>query len=125
MKKSKLAYVSLFAACTTLGCQFHARSAEDYSQATKELIKTRKDQIKSCYDEVLKVDPEAGGVVTVNFKVQPKTGELTDIQVDEAGSTAPESLHPCIVDAMNGLALDPPDERTGVASFTYEFSPTG
>jgi hypothetical protein len=123
MKKIQLIVVALLAASTTLGCQFNARSAEDYATETKALLKSKKGEIKSCYDEVLKSDKKAAGVVAVNFTVQKKTGEITDVQVDNDATTAPAPLADCVVNAMAGLALDPPDARTGKASFTYDFAP--
>jgi hypothetical protein len=36
-------------------------------------------------------------------------------------TTAPEPLGQCVITAINGLTLDPPDERDGIASFVYEF----
>lgn len=122
MKKVQLYVVALLAASTTLACQFHARSAEDYANETKQLLETKQGEIKSCYDEVLKSDAKAKGIVSVNFTVQPKTGEITDVAVDKEASTAPDSLAQCVVNAMTGLTLDPPDQRAGKASFSYDFA---
>ena len=41
------------------GCEFHARSPEDYRSVTRALIETRTSQIQSCYDATLKTDKEA------------------------------------------------------------------
>lgn len=123
MKKIQLFAVAALAASTSLACQFHARSAEDYAQETKDLLKTKKGEMKTCYDEVLKADKEAAGVVAVDFVVQAKTGEITEVTVNSDKTTAPEPLTQCVVNAMTGLTLDPPDQRTGKASFAYEFTP--
>ena len=37
-------------------------------------------------------------------------------------STAPETLSSCIVNAISGLTLDPPDVNDGDATFMWEFS---
>ncbi len=123
MKQIQLFVVALLAASTTLGCQFHARSAEDYAQETKQLLKTKKGELKSCYDEVLKENPDAAGVVAVDFTVEAKTGNIKDLAVNQQATTAPDALAQCVVNATSGLTLDPPDQRTGKASFTYDFSP--
>ena len=123
MKKIQLFVVALLAASTTLACQFNARSAEDYEKETKALLKTKKGELKSCYDEVLKSDSKASGVVAVNFTVEAKTGAIKDVVVDKDATTAPEALGQCVVNAMAGLTLDPPDARTGKASYAYTFKP--
>lgn len=47
-------------------------------------------------------------------------GKVTNVS---AGSgTAPSALGACVVNAINGLTLDPPDARTGDATFDYAFS---
>jgi hypothetical protein len=119
--QTKIALIVL-AGSMALGCQFNARSAEDYQKETAQLLESRADQLKSCYDEILKTDSKAAGTVTVNFSVEPKTGSIVNPSVDAEKSTASEPLQQCVVTALEGLALDPPDAREGVASFTYEFT---
>lgn len=106
-------------------CQFHARSADKYRDATQELLMTRQSQIQACYDEALKQDKAAQGMVKVNFTVQKDTGNIVDAAVDPNGTTAPPALGDCVVNALTGLALQPPDARDGLASFTYEFKHQG
>lgn len=106
-------------------CQFHARSADKYRDATQELLLTRQSQIQTCYDDVLKQDKAAQGMVKINFTVQKETGNIVDAAVDPNGTTAPPALGDCVVNAINGLALQPPDQRDGLASFTYEFKQQG
>jgi hypothetical protein len=103
------------------GCSFHARDAESYRKATRELLETRSSNIKSCYDVELQKDPKAQGMVVVKFTVKKETGVITDAKVDEVASTAPGTLGQCVVRAIDGLALDPPDERDGDATFRWEF----
>ncbi len=113
------------ALAATTACQFHARSAEQYRDATQELLLSRQSQIQSCYDEALKQDKSAQGLVKVNFTVQKDTGSIVDAAVDPNGTTAPPALGECVVNALQGLALTPPDARDGLASFTYEFKQQG
>lgn len=103
------------------GCSFHARDADSYRKATRALLETRDDQIKGCYDAELQKDPKVGGVVVVGFTVAKETGAITNAKVIENETTAPASLGQCVVDSIKGLALDPPDERDGNASFQWEF----
>lgn len=103
------------------GCEFHARDADSYRKATRALLETRNSDIKSCYDAELKKDPKVGGVVVVKFTVQKETGTISKAKVVEKKTTAPASLGECVVKAIDGLALDPPDERDGKATFQWEF----
>jgi hypothetical protein len=97
------------------------RDAETYKQDTGALLETRSGAVKACYDEVLKTDSTAQGRVTVRFTVEKDTGNVVDVQVDPAGTTAPESVGQCVTTALGGLVLQPADEQDGMASFTYEF----
>lgn len=102
------------------GCSFHARSPEDYKKVTRALLETRADQMQDCYESVLKDTPDASGTVVVSFTVEPSSGEVTNAKVTK-DSTAPEPLAECVVRALDGLVLDPPDERQGDATFSWTF----
>ena len=117
-----LSTFALFAALAgSTGCSVMVRDAESYSKDTEALLETRSGAIKACYDETLKSDATAQGRVTVRFKVEKETGNIVDIQVDPAGTTAPETLTQCVTTALGGLVLAPPDEQDGIATFSYEF----
>ena len=108
----------------TSGCEFHARSADDYRKDTRALLEGRNGDIKGCYDAELKKDPKVGGKVVVKFTVKKETGEIEGVKVVEKKSDAPASLSQCVVNALTGLKLDPPDERDGNAQFQWEFQAT-
>jgi len=101
-------------------CQFIARNPDDYRDATRAVLETRSAQIKTCYDDVLKQDKAAAGTVVVHFTVMEETGAITGPEITPE-STAPAPLGQCIVNALDGLTLDPPDARQGDATFTWEF----
>ena len=115
-----LSLFALFTAAT--GCEFHARSAEDYRDVTQALLDTKAGDIKACYDAALKGQKDLQGRVTVQFTVEAETGKLKDVKVDPAGTTAPEVLSQCVTNSVNGLALTPPDKRDGIATWVYDFS---
>lgn len=123
MTFSKLSLFALVAA--TAGCEFHARSAEDYRDVTQALLDTKAQDIKTCYDTALKGQKDLQGRVTVQFTVEAETGRIKDVKVDPAGTTAPEVLSACVSNSISGLALTPPDKRDGIATFVYDFSATG
>lgn len=119
-----LSLITLFTLLAgSIGCsvQYVARDVDTYRQDTRDLLSTKNDAIKSCYDEQLKTDPKAGGSVVVNFTVQEETGQLINVKLDEEKSSASDTLNQCVLDAVDGLVLDPPDQREGVASFSWEF----
>jgi hypothetical protein len=116
--------LSLFALlASVVGCSFYARSPEDYRDATQALLDTKAGDIKACYDAALKGQKELQGRVTVQFKVEAETGQIKDVAVDPAGTTAPETLSSCVSNSLTGLALTPPDKREGVATWVYDFAP--
>jgi hypothetical protein len=98
-----------------------ARDPNMYAQDTQKVLESRNDTIKACYDQALKVDQKVAGTVTVKFTVKPDTGELVDAKVDAAGTTAPEALSQCVVTAIQGLKLVPPDDQEGLATFSWNF----
>ena len=103
------------------GCTCVARDAETYKADTRNLLETKNAQLKSCYDDALKADPALDGTVVVKFKVEKKTGKIIDTAVDSGRTKAPESLSKCIVEAVDGLTLDPVDQRDGMATFSWTF----
>ncbi len=122
MRTNTILSVLLLAASTVVpGCSCLARDAETYRADTRTVLETRNDAIKTCYDEALKADPALDGTVVVKFKVEKKTGKLLDIATDTARTQAPAALSDCIVKALDGLTLDPVDQRQGDATFSWTF----
>lgn len=104
-------------------CGGTARGLEAYREDTGKLLETRTAQLQSCYSDALKTDAKLSGTVTVQFVVAPKTGAITQPSVDQSKSTAPPVLGDCVVKAIDGLTLAPPDRQEGRATFVYEFKP--
>lgn len=113
-----LAAVSLF----SVGCTFYARSPQQYRDDTAKVLESKNAEINTCYDAVLKTTPAASGKVTVTFTVEEKTGKIIDTKAEPARTTAAQPLIDCVVNALNGLMLQPPDQRKGNATFEYDFS---
>ena len=111
-------------ACTALAAcsfEYHARSPEDYRAATRALLESKQSDFTNCYAGVINATPDAKGTVAVSFVLEEKTGKIiTPKSLPE--STAPEALQQCVVNGLNGLALQPPDQRKGVATMTFDFS---
>src|SRR5204862_358249 len=83
--------------------------------ATKAVLDARNDQLKTCYDGVLKSQPNAAGTVVARFTVSRETGKVSNARVDAAKSTAPETVRQCVADALQGLELKPADKLDGDA----------
>ena len=105
----------------SVGCSFIARDPDSYRADTRELMDTRSTDIKDCYDVALQTDESVGGTVTVNFTVEKKTGKILNPMLDEAKTDAPEELSSCVLSAIDGMQLDPPDQREGQATFSWNF----
>jgi hypothetical protein len=123
LKHAALGAAGLFTLGLALsGCSasYFARSPEDYRQATRTLLESKESSFKQCYEGVLSGTPDAAGTVAVSFVVEEKTGKIvTPSSLPE--STAPEPLRECVVKGLDGLALDPPDQRKGLATMTFDF----
>jgi hypothetical protein len=104
-------------------CTGTARGLEAYRDDTNQLLETRRAQLATCYDDALRTDATAAGTVTVQFVVEKTTGAISHAAVDPARSSAPAVLGQCVVHAIDGLVLAPPDRNEGRATFTYEFKP--
>jgi hypothetical protein len=121
MRKSPNHLALLALAVTAVGCSVAARDANMYAQDTQKVLESRNDAIKACYDQLLKTDKNVAGTVTVKFTVKTETGDLSDIRIDPAGTTAPEALSQCVVTSIQGLRLAPPDSQEGLATYSWNF----
>ncbi len=104
------------------GCSFAARSPEMYRDDTKAVLETKNNDIRACYDGVLKSTPGAAGKVTVKFNVETEAGKFTNIAVDTPNTTAPAAVAECVTKSITGLGVAPPDKREGEATFVWEFA---
>lgn len=104
-------------------CSGTARGLEAYRADTNTLLETRSAQLKTCYDDALKTNDKLAGTVAVEFVVEKKTGAIVRPAVDPGRTTAPAILGQCVVKAVDGLVLAPPDRNEGRATFVYEFKP--
>jgi hypothetical protein len=119
MQKTIMA-IALVAIGTATGCS-SGRTAGVYSDETRALLQTKTPTLTECYNARLKQAPQAHGLVTVHFTVQKETGAITNVTIDEK-STAGPNLRECVMGALQGLVLTPPDENDGEATFTWDFS---
>ena len=114
----------LIAATSALvaGCSFAARSPEMYRDDTKAVLETKNNDIRACYDGVLKATPGVGGKVTVKFEIETEQGKIVNVAVDKPNTTAPDPVAECVTKSINGLGFTPPDKRVGQATFVWDFA---
>ncbi len=120
MNTHKFIPALVLAVAASSACTFVARDTDTYRADTRTVLETRNAKIKECYDRALETNETVSGKTTVNFIVEKKTGTMMNVQLDES-STAPDDLNQCIVNSLEGLALDPADQREGQATFTWQF----
>jgi hypothetical protein len=126
MKTLLISAVTLFA----VGCNggFALRDPKMYAEETHKVLEPKNNEIRACYDGVLKGTPGVGGKVTVTFDVveagaEKDAGKIANVMVDKANTTAPEAVSDCVAKTINGAGpLAPADQKKGQASFVYEFS---
>ena len=104
------------------GCSFYARGPEDYRTAVRRVLERKQPEVEACYKHSYEQDATAQGRVRVSFEVAAKTGDVIKPSVVPADTTANEALQQCVLASLEGLRLDPPDQRTGAATFTWDFS---
>lgn len=107
-----------FALLAIVGCEFHARSPEQYRDDTQALIQANAPAIEQCYTAALQQDKALAGQVKVTFVVEPETGKIVNPQAD---ASAPPALGQCVTQVLGGLTLTPPDEREGQATWVFDF----
>jgi hypothetical protein len=121
MSLAKMTGVCLLVGAGLLGCGAHARTPDEYRDATASVLATRNDQVRACYDSAYKADPASQGSVTVQFKVAADTGKFEALQV--VGGTAPDAVKQCILKSFDGAVIAPADPKEGDATFEWQFVP--
>lgn len=101
------------------GCA--VRNPQTYREDTRRLLDGKRAILSACYDAELQTHPQVTGKVIVRFTVERDTGKLVNPHIDDLLSTPNRTLRGCVLDALQGLILTPPDERNGDATFTWEF----
>lgn len=124
-QRTLLSVVLLAVSLVSVGCNVNikVRDQNGYRDDTAKLLATKNAEITACYDNVLKTTPGVQGKVTVQFTVAESTGKIEGAKADTAKTTAPQAVVDCVVNAINGLVLEPADPKKGQATFEYDFAP--
>lgn len=118
--KTTLTLTALCIAAFATGCAY--RSPEMWRDDTSKVLATKNNDIKACYDGILKGQPGVGGKVTVKFEVETEGGKIQNVTIDPANTSAPPAVGECVKKNIEGLVIAPPDRRTGEGTFVYEFA---
>jgi hypothetical protein len=108
---------------TVAACGGTSRNVAVYRADTANLLESRSAELRTCYENALVTDTSLAGTVTVQFVVRPDSGRIENPTIDPTRSTATPALGECVITAINGLVLAPPDRNEGRATYTYEFRP--
>ena len=104
------------------GCSFYARGPDDYRTAVRGMLDQKQPDVEACYKRSYEADKNAQGRVVAKFEVEEKSGKVINPAVIATETTANAALQQCVLSSLEGLTLAPPDQRTGDAKFTWEFS---
>jgi hypothetical protein len=113
--------LGLVVTLSSSACSFLARDTPTYERDTSALLDTRQGKLQSCYDQELMRNPDMAGKLTLNFTVEKKSGKVTQLAWDKSRTTVSDTLATCVITALDGLELAEPDQRDGVATFSYTF----
>lgn len=108
--------------CGLFGCSFYARGPDEYRAAVRTVLDSKQPEVAACYKRTYDADNAAQGRVVTKFKVEAKSGKIVEPAVVPEGTTAPAALQQCVLGALSGLSLAPPDQRVGDATFIWEFA---
>jgi len=115
----------LLAPLAAIGCGGAIRVGDAYRDDTAKLLTAQANpRIHDCFDGMVKTTPgpkALQGTTTVHFIVAKDTGVITNATVVPESTTAQPPVAQCVVSALQGLKLDPPDGVDGDATYTWEF----
>jgi hypothetical protein len=113
--------ISILGLLLVTGCA--ARGSQMYHDDTAKMFALKDADMKTCYDGVLKTDAAAQGTVGIKFSWEKSTGKLVGVNVDAAKTTAPAPVQQCVTKALEGMVINPADQKEGQGTWTFEFKP--
>jgi hypothetical protein len=108
--------------CVLWGCTYVVRTPADYRADVRAALESKQDELARCYAWEREHDARASGGVLVQFEVEADTGLFVAPAIAPVGSSAGEGLQVCVLELLESAILLPPDDRTGRASFQFEFT---
>lgn len=86
-------------------------------------MQTLQAPIQACYASALKANRRLRGLMVVNFRAAPSTGQFDQITVDrdEVGDS---SLRACVIQQVQALKLATPQRTAVSVAYPIRFAPT-
>ena len=79
--------------------------------------------IQQCYASALQANRRIRGMMVVNFRAAPSTGQFDQVTVDR-DETADSSLRACVIEQVSGLKLVTPQRTAVSVAYPIRFAPT-
>ncbi len=110
-------------------CGGAIRTPDAYRNDTATMLTAQANpKIQGCFQGLVRTTPNPSslaGNTTVHFTVAKETGLLTNPSIVAAGTTTQDPVNQCVLGALNGAKLDPPDNVDGDATFAWQFTVEG
>src|SRR5579884_3485256 len=128
MNKILLA-LSVLAPLASVACGGAIRVGDAYRDDTAKLLQAQTNpKIQGCFQSLVRATPNPqslAGSTTVHFVVAKETGVITNPTIVAGATTTQEPVNQCVLAALNGTKLDPPDNVDGDATFAWQFTVEG
>jgi hypothetical protein len=78
--------------------------------------------LAACYKKALQSNRKLAGLIVLDFRAKPGTGEFTDLQLsrDELNDA---SVRQCVLDQVGALKLEAPQKTAIQVSYPIRFAP--
>jgi hypothetical protein len=122
MRRSQTLASLALTALTLAGCSRYGTGAAVRADVTARMQSVQAP-IAACYAEALQRDRKLRGMMIVQFRAAPDTGQFDQLVIgrDEVGDAA---VRQCVLAQVGGLKLATP-QRTAIAlSYPLRFAPT-
>lgn len=116
---------AVFAPLASVACGGAIRIGDAYRDDTVKLVQAQANpKIQQCFQGIVKTTPtpkSLEGTTTVSFVVAKETGIVGNAAIVPGATTTQDPVNQCVLAALNGLKLDPPDNVEGDATFAWQF----
>lgn len=120
-----LVTLGLIAPLASIACGGAIRIGDAYRDDTMKLVQAQANpKIQQCFQGVVRSTPtpkSLEGTTTVSFVVAKETGIVGNAAIVPGATTTQDPVNQCVLGAINGLKLDPPDNVEGDATFAWQF----
>ena len=116
---------AVLAPLASVACGGAIRIGDAYRDDTVKLVQAQANpKIQQCFQGIVKTTPtpkSLEGTTTVSFVVAKETGLVGNAAIVPGATTTQDPVNQCVLAALNGLKLDPPDNVEGDATFAWQF----